>query len=253
MISGLRACAFYLGYALFTVGWGALSILVAWLLPYRMRFHFIVGTWSRFSLFWLKRTCGVGYQIIGAEHIPDRPCIVLVRHESTWEAAFLQTLFAPQATLLKRELLWIPFFGWAFALLKPIAINRGNPRLALRKLITEGRRRLHQNVWVVLFPEGTRMPSEVIGKFQIGGATLASATGVPLLVVAHDSGRFWPPHQLRKRPGSVTVKIAPPIDPQGKTSKEINALATATMATLMADITDSSGSIAQPGSWPQLS
>ncbi|MEE8305171.1 MAG: lysophospholipid acyltransferase family protein [Candidatus Tectomicrobia bacterium] len=244
MISTLRACAFYLGYASFTIGWGALSILVAWLLPYHMRFHFIVGTWSKFSLFWLQLTCRVGHQIIGAEHIPESPCIVLVRHESTWEVAFLQTLFAPQATLLKRELLWIPFFGWAFALLKPIAINRDNPRKALRKLITEGRQRLRESVWVVLFPEGTRMPCDEIGKFQAGGAALASATGVPLLVVAHDSGRFWPPHQLRKLAGSVTVKIAPPIDPQGKTTKEINELATLTMATLMTEIADGSRSIA---------
>ena len=132
-----RAVAFYVGYSTFTIGWGAASILFAWLLPYQKRFHFIVGTWSKFSLFWLKLTCGVSHQIIGAEHIPERACIVLVRHESTWETAFLQTLFAPQATLLKRELLWIPFFGWAFALLKPIAINRGNPRGALKKLIAE--------------------------------------------------------------------------------------------------------------------
>ncbi len=236
MFSSLRACAFYLGYASFTVGWGALSIFVAWLLPYRMRFQFIVGTWSKFSLFWLRMMCGVGHRVIGAEHIPNSPCIVLVRHEGTWETAFLQTLFAPQATLLKRELLWIPFFGWAFALLRPIAINRDNPRKALRKLITEGRQRLQQNVWVVMFPEGTRMPRDEIGKFQVGGAALASATGVPLLVVAHDSGRFWPPHQLRKVAGTVTVKIGPPIDPRGKTTKEINQLATTTMATLMADI-----------------
>ena len=243
MNSSLRACAFYLGYASFTIAWGAVSILVALLAPYRGRFHFIIGTWSNFSLFWLRLTCGVGVRIIGAEHIPERPCIVLVRHESTWEVVFLQTLFAPQATLVKRELLRIPFFGWAFALLKPIAIDRGNPRKALRKLIREGRQRLHENVWVVLFPEGTRMPVDEIGKFQVGGAALAFATGAPLLVVAHDSGRFWPPHQFRKRAGSVTVKIAPMIDPTGKTTKEINALASATMATLMTEIANSSGSI----------
>ncbi|MCZ6643627.1 MAG: lysophospholipid acyltransferase family protein [Gammaproteobacteria bacterium] len=243
MNSSLRACAFYLGYASFTVGWGAISILVAWLLPYRTRFHFIISTWTNFSLFWLRLTCGVGFRIIGAEHIPEHPCVVLVRHESTWEVAFLQTLFAPKVTLVKRELLWIPFFGWAFALLKPIAIDRGNPRKALRKLIHEGRRRLDQNVWVVLFPEGTRMPVDEIGKFQVGGAALASATGVPLLIVAHDSGRFWPPHQLSKLAGSVTVNIAPTIDPRGKTTKEINALAATTMATLMAEIANPSGSI----------
>jgi len=168
MNSSLRACAFYLGYASFTIAWGQYPSS----LPGYCRIeplHFIIGTWTNFSLFWLRLTCGVGVRIIGAEHIPQSPCIVLVRHESTWEVAFLQTLFAPQATLVKRELLWIPFFGWAFALLKPIAIDRGNPRKALRKLIREGRQRLHENMWIVLFPEGTRMPVDEIGKFQAGG------------------------------------------------------------------------------------
>jgi len=149
----------------------------------------------------------------------------------------------PQATLVKRELLWIPFFGWAFALLKPIAIDRGNPRKALRKLIREGRQRLHENMWIVLFPEGTRMPVDEIGKFQAGGCCARLCNRC---AASRGGARFrsvLPPHQFRKRAGWVTVKIAPTIDPTGKTTKEINALASATMATLMTEIANSSGSI----------
>src|SRR5690606_38978728 len=106
-----------------------------------------------------RLTCGIRARVLGRENVPDRPCIVLCRHESTWETLFLQQLFAPQATLIKRELLRIPFFGWAFRTLRPIAIDRRQQRKALRTLIDEGRARLEQGIWVVLFPEGTRMPA----------------------------------------------------------------------------------------------
>ena len=221
----LRSILFYLGYSLATLVWGTLSVLVGWVLPSRARFLFIIGAWTRICLWWPKITCGVRHEIIGRENIPEEPCVVLCRHESTWETLFLQTLLAPQATIIKRELLWIPFFGWAFALNKPIAIDRGTPRSALKRLITVGKARLAEKIWVVLFPEGTRMPSGEIGRFQVGGAALASAAEAPVLVIAHNAGDHWPAHQLEKRPGTIQVRIMEPFQTIGRDSKSIIAMA----------------------------
>jgi 1-acyl-sn-glycerol-3-phosphate acyltransferase len=230
----LRAALFYFGYTVATIVWGTLGTLTGWAIPYRARFRFIIGCWTRFCLWWLRVTCGVRHEIIGLEHVPDRACIVLSRHESTWETLFLQTLFAPQATLIKKELLWIPFFGWAFSTLRPIAIDRSDGRKALRQLIAEGTARLAQGVWVVLFPEGTRMPTGERGRFQPGGAALASASGAPVLVVAHNSGSFWPAHQYRKRPGTIQVIVGEPIATEGLSTKDIQRLSAERLDALMA-------------------
>ncbi len=231
-----RSCLFYFGYVLATVLWGGLSVLIAWVLPYRTRFSFIIGCWTRFSLWWLKVTCGIRYEVSGLEHVPADPCVVLCRHESTWETLFLQTLFAPQATLIKRELLRIPFFGWAFALLRPIAIDRRSPRDALKKLIRSGRERLESGIWVVLFPEGTRMAPEQLGRFQAGGAALATATGSPLLVVAHNAGQHWPAHRFMKRPGTIQVRIGAPLAANGEDSKVLTEQSRALMHELLEEI-----------------
>lgn len=232
----LRSASFYLGYILATIIWGGLSVLIAWILPFRARFTFIIGNWTRFSLWWLKVCCGIRYRIEGAENIPEKPCVVFCRHESTWETLFLQTLLAPQATLIKRELLRIPFFGWAFALLKPIAINRSNPRGALKKLISDGSSRLAEGIWVVLFPEGTRMPADHLGDFQAGGAALAIAANVPVMVIGHNAGKFWPAHEFLKTPGVIEVRISKPISPDGHNSKSLTNAAREELLALLTPI-----------------
>lgn len=232
----LRACLFYAGYAAATIIWGTLSVALGWMLPPKLRFKFVIGVWTRAVLLWLRLVCGVRVEVDGRDQIPAQPCIVLSHHESTWETLFLQSLFHPLATLIKRELLWIPFFGWAFALTKPIAIDRGSPRTALKKLIEAGRSRLAEGFSVLLFPEGTRMAPSEVGPFQPGGAALAAATEAKLVIVAHNAGQCWPAHQLRKRPGVIRVKIGPPIATAGRTSKQINSQAQALMAQLMADL-----------------
>jgi len=236
MIPTLRAALFYLGYAAVTIFWGGLGTLTGWMMPFRARFVFIVGCWTRFCLWWLRVTCGIRYEVLGLENLTGKPCIVLCRHESTWETLFLQTVFAPQATLIKRELLWIPFFGWAFSTLRPIAIDRRDGRKALRQLIHEGRKRLDQAVWVVLFPEGTRLASGERGRFQAGGAALASATGAEILVVAHNAGSFWPAHAFRKSPGTIRAVVSERIDTAGLSTKEIQRLATERLDSLMAEL-----------------
>lgn len=234
LIANLRALAFYAGYVVTTIVWGSLSVAVAWVFPYRFRFHLVIGAWTRMVLLWLRVCCGIRVEVHGRENIPDEACVVFVKHESTWETLFIQTLFAPQATIVKKELLHIPFFGWAFRLLRPIAIDRDNPRGALRTLITEGKARLDQNIWVVLFPEGTRVPLRESRSFQIGGAALAESSARPVLVVAHNSGEFWPPHRLAKRPGTIRVIVSKPIPTASKRRKEINALAESEMTSAMA-------------------
>jgi 1-acyl-sn-glycerol-3-phosphate acyltransferase len=233
MFANLRALAFYTGYVVLTVVWGSLSVLVAWAFPYRFRFQFVIGTWTRMVLFWLRVCCGIRVKVEGRENIPQQACIVFVKHESTWETLFVQTLFAPQATIVKKELLHIPFFGWAYRLLRPIAIDRADPRGALRTLNIEGRARLEQNIWVVLFPEGTRVPLGESRSFQIGGAALAESSGRSVLVIAHNAGEFWPAHRLGKRPGTIRVIVAKPISVDGIKRKEINVLAEERMASGM--------------------
>ena len=239
--AAVRACLFYAGYAAATVIWGTLSVVVGWALPAALRFEFVIGVWTKAVLLWLRLTCGVRVEVQGRENIPPQPCVVFSHHESTWETLFLQSLFHPQTTLIKRELLWIPFFGWAFALNRPIAIDRGSPRAALKKLIKMGQLRLAQGFHVVLFPEGTRMPPGEVGTFQPGGGALAAAAEAPVVVVAHNAGAHWPAHRLRKTPGVVKVRIGLPIDAAGRTSKQINHHARNLMTELAAEIDSTAG------------
>ena len=236
MIATLRAGCFYAGYALSTVVWGTLAVAVGWLLPVKARFDFVIGVWTRVVLKWLAWTCGIRAEVTGREHLPKEPCVLLVKHQSTWDTLFVQTLVSPQTTLIKRELLWIPFFGWAFAVTRPIPIDRGAPRRAFRRLLATGTARLAAGITVTLFPEGTRVPWGERHPFQPGGAALAARTGRPVVVVAHDSGRYWPAHQFAKRPGTVRLRISEPIPAHGKNYKEINAIAENWLASQMKEL-----------------
>ena len=219
----LRSLLFYFGYASVTVVWATLSVAVAWAMPLRHRYAFIIGCWTRIALWWLRVTCGIRVVVRGRERIPDEPCIFLVKHQSTWETLWMQTLASPQATLIKRELLCIPFWGWAFSLVRPIAIDRGSPRTALRQFIEQGKDRLRRGMYITLFPEGTRLPPGVVGKFYRGGAALAAATAKPIVVVAHNAGQRWP-RGFKKSPGTITVEISEPFSTEGIKSNEINTL-----------------------------
>ena len=218
----LSSFAFYAGYVSYTVLWATLSVLVAWALPLERRYEFVVGHWTRAVLWWLGATCRIRVAVRGREQLPEGPCILLVKHQSTWETLWVQTLGRPQATLIKRELLRIPLWGWAFALTRPIAIDRRRPGSALRQLVEQGTERLRRGMTVTLFPEGTRLPPGVVGKFQLGGAALAVATNTPVVVVAHNAGRCWPARRFLKAPGVIAVELSAPIPAAGKTPREIN-------------------------------
>ncbi len=169
----LRSALFLLTYVILTILWGSLGVLVGWMLPYRQRFAFIIGTWTAMVLWAFEHLCQVKVEVEGRNHIPATPCLVLARHESTWETLFLQQLFAPQATVIKKELLAIPFFGWAFSLLRPIAIDRKDGRGALKPSFARGRQGSRAEAGWCSFPKGRAL------RLRSSGALAGAARRLP--------------------------------------------------------------------------
>jgi 1-acyl-sn-glycerol-3-phosphate acyltransferase len=220
----LRTTLFYLLLSSSAFLWCIVSVLAAPFLPFRKRYRFVIQNWCRCAVWLAKVIVGIRYEVRGLEHIPERPCVVLANHQSTWETFFLSALFEPLSQVVKRELLRVPFFGWAMALLRPIAIDRSNPKAALKQLAKQGDERLKQGAWVLIFPEGTRIPPGQIGKFSRGGASLAVNAGLPLLPIAHNAGEFWPKQGWGKRPGTVQVIIGAPMQAEGEGPRAIAEL-----------------------------
>jgi 1-acyl-sn-glycerol-3-phosphate acyltransferase len=217
----VRIVLFYTLLGLTAFVWCLISLVVAPFMSFRMRYRFINQAWCRCAI-WLGRTIvGLDYQISGAENVPARPCVILAKHQSTWETFFLSAYFEPLSQVLKRELLRVPFFGWAFMLLKPIAIDRDNPKAALRQVAKQGQERLDQGAWVLIFPEGTRMPVGQAGKFSRSGAALAVNAGLPILPIAHNAGMYWPKTGWGKRPGTIKVVIGAPMHAEGEGPRAI--------------------------------
>ncbi|MEW5756713.1 MAG: lysophospholipid acyltransferase family protein [Pseudomonadota bacterium] len=203
---------------------------------YRIRYGWI-SQWARFNIWWLRVTCKLDYVVEGRENIPQEPVIVFCKHQSTWETLIMQVLLPPQVWVLKRELLWVPVFGWGLALLKPIAIQRGAGRKAVFQIVDQGVQRLRDGQWVVIFPEGTRVaPGERV-RYGIGGAVLAERSGgFKVLPVAHNAGEYWGRRQFIKRPGTIKIVFGPLITTEGKTAAEINAEAEAWIEGAAAEI-----------------
>lgn len=217
----LRSTLYALGLLLFTPLY-TVVILLSFPFPPHTRYR-VIRPWSKVMLAWLRFTCGLSFRVIGAQNIPERPSIVLSKHQSAWETLAFQSIFPPQVWVLKRELLRLPFFGWALALSSPIAIDRGSARQALKQLLDQGKERLAQGFWVVIFPEGTRIKPGQQGKYKVGGAWLATHSGALAVPVAHNAGEFWGRNAFLKHPGTITVSIGPPIDPAGKKADDVNA------------------------------
>jgi 1-acyl-sn-glycerol-3-phosphate acyltransferase len=181
--------------------------------------------WYTALFVWLAKTvCGIRYQVLGAENVPGRPFIVMSKHSSTWETLALESRFAPASFVAKKELLWVPFFGWGFALSSPININRSAGAKAMDQMIAQGKERLEKRGFViVVFPEGTRIAAGKQGKYKTGGARLAVGCGVPILPVAHNAGYCWPRRPWQKHAGLITLSILPPIQVVGREMVDINA------------------------------
>ena len=198
-----------------------LIILAAFPLPPIRRYRITSG-WAHMMLFLLRLICGIRYRVIGAEHIPTAPSIILSKHQSAWETLAFQQIFPAQVWVLKKELLRVPFFGWGLALTSPIAIDRSSRKAALKQIVEQGKDRLKQGFWIVIFPEGTRIAPGKKGKYGIGGAWLATHTGAPVVPVAHNAGEFWGRNSFLKLPGTITVSIGEPIDPAGMEPGDLN-------------------------------
>jgi len=230
----IRSIIFVIFHVLTAIIFSLVGVLL-WPLPFTWRYK-VVSQWAVLNLWLLEKICGVRYEVEGRENITDEAGVILCKHQSSWETLALQAVFPPQVWVLKRELLWIPFFGWGLASLKPIAIDRGAGRQALSQVTEQGKKRLSAGYWVVIFPEGTRVPSGKMGRFGIGGAKLAVEAGVPVIPVAHDAGKAWPRHGFIKYPGIVKLVIGQAISSQNMSATELNQIAYQWMDDKMTEI-----------------
>ncbi|WP_028241496.1 lysophospholipid acyltransferase family protein [Stutzerimonas azotifigens] len=224
VLQSLRTVLFYFLLAFSAFAWCLVCMVFAPFMPFRQRYRFVIQAWCGFAVRLARVVVGLRYEVSGQENIPQQPCVILAKHQSTWETFFLSAYFEPLSQVLKRELLYVPFFGWAMALLRPIAIDRSNPKAALKQLAKQGDERLKQGVWVLIFPEGTRVPVGQIGKFSRGGTALAVNAGLPVLPVAHNAGEFWPREGWAKHPGTIKVVFGPAMYAEGEGPRAIAAL-----------------------------
>lgn len=217
----IRSIFFYIGYVLAAIFFGTLALPLM-LLPYRYRR--IITAWNRFSIFWLSFCCGIKVEIRGYTDSLDKPVVVIANHQSSWETLFLQYHFHPIATILKKELLYIPFMGWGLQALRSIAIDRSNPRKAIKQVREKGQARIDEGISVLVFPQGTRQEyGSDGGNYARSGADIAIAAGVAIVPVSHNAGQLWPPHKLIKKPGTLVVNIGAPISTEDRNSKELTA------------------------------
>lgn len=216
----LRALAFYLGIYSVLILIVALAPLFLFT-PYRLRYYYMIR-WGYFVIWWLRITCRLDYRIEGRENIPNETAIVMAKHQSAWETIVMQQIFPPQTWVLKRELLWLPVFGWGLAMMRPVAIDRKAGKKALKQVIQQGTERLKRGLWLIIFPEGTRTAPRERKRYAIGGAMLAEKSGFPVVPVCHNAGEFWAKGSFLKQPGTITLVIGETIDPTGIRATELN-------------------------------
>ena len=230
-MSLIRSVIFALLQTLLTV---LFSVVALFSFPFSPQTRYRLITGYNHLVIWLARwVLGIHYVVEGREHLPSQPAIILAKHQSAWETVAFLFLFPPVSPVIKQELLNVPFFGWAFRLLSPIAIDRSSGREALKQIVKKGGDKLAQGFWVLVFPEGTRVAPGEKGRYGIGGGWLAAETGAPIVPVAHNAGEVWPKNAFIKRPGTVTVSIGPVIDSAGKSASELTRAVEAWIETEM--------------------
>ena len=222
----LKSSAFFIFLLLFTLFFGTLCVIIFPFMSVYKRYQF-VSRWNVIVLVVLEQLCGIRYQIKGMEHVTnslDLPVVVLSKHQSAFETiAFIAIFPKHLCFVFKRELLWLPFFGWALGMLNMIHINRSKRETAAISVANQGRQRLRDGNWILIFPEGTRTPTGSHRPYRKGGARLAVATNASVIPVAHNSGRVWPRNSFLKYPGLVTISIGPLISSAGKSGDQLNA------------------------------
>jgi len=216
----IRSLIFNLFLPIVTIFYSFFSVCM---FPFPLRYRYaVIMAWTSMMVWVLKKVCHIDYEVKGLENIPkNRNAIIMSKHQSTWETFFLPTLFYQCAIILKRELLWVPFFGWGLATIDPIAINRKAGTTAMDQIIAQGRRCLEAGRFILVFPEGTRIAPGKVGKYRLGGARLSATTGYPIIPIAHNAGYFWRKRGFIKYPGTIQVVIGPLIEPNHRKPEEI--------------------------------
>lgn len=207
---------------LWTFLYAIFFVIASLFVPFPKRFA-MARFWARVLLTVLRWTCKLDYTIEGRENVPAGSHVALWKHSSSWETIAMAIVFPRQVWVLKRELEWIPFVGWALRQLHAIAINRGSGHTAVSQIVAQGKQRLAEGDWVMVFPEGTRMALGETRKYGVSGALLAAEAGVLVVPVAHDAGRYWPRRGLIKKPGTIRLAIGPPIEAKGRDPRAVNS------------------------------
>ena len=215
----LRSLLYFVGsiISLILISFSGLLLIFA-SYPTRQKY---LSQWAIFCMWWLKITLNIKTNVVGRENIINSSCIIISNHQSTWETLAFQTIFPAHTWVLKRELLWLPVFGWSLALLKPIIINRGEKLNAIKKVIKQGANRLEKGISIVIYPEGTRQPYKKLGVYQNGGSAIAKKTGYSIVPVYHNAGKIWPKGSFIKKPGVITVVIGEAISQSNLKPSEV--------------------------------
>ena len=215
-LSAFRSALYFLFLVVTIVPWATVAVIYS-IFVQGERLYWVCAGWLRVAIWGARWICGVDYRVLGRENLPDVPVVMLPKHQSAWETfAFPALMPHPLCYVFKRELLYIPFFGWAMARMDLIHIDRSKRTEAWAKVAEQGRRFMAQGNWVIMFPEGTRAPRGGQGKYKSGGTRLAIETGHPVLPVAVTSARCWPRKSFVLRPGVIDISIAKPISSAGR-------------------------------------
>lgn len=217
----LRTILFYFILVSSVLIWGVVCLCVFLFIPYRWLMKGFIQPWCRFVINTASVVAGIKYKVTGLEHLPKESCVIISKHQSTWETIFFTSQIYPISNVLKRELQFIPFFGWVLALSRQVAINRGTPKEAFKQLLDKGSKLLKQGHYIVIFPEGTRTQPGVNGRFSRGGITLAATADVVAVPVAHNAGEFWPKKGWAKHAGTIEVVFGCPIKAEDNSATSI--------------------------------
>ena len=220
----IRSVLHLLWMAVTVVPWALFVIAVSYVVS-STTLYWICAGWLRTAVAGGTWILGIRNRVQGMEHLPQGakdPAVLLVKHQSTWETFVMPAIMPhPLAYVFKRELLYVPFFGWAMARLDMIHIDRSQKARAFAKVVQQGRRLMAEGVWVIMFPEGTRIPRGQKGEYKTGGTRLAIAAGVPVIPIAVTSARCWPTKAFIKKPGVVDISIGQAIPSVGRDADQL--------------------------------
>ena len=226
IVWAIRSLLFVLWMAATVVPWATMMLLLS-IFRRGDSLYWPTMRWLRMAVWGARVICGVNYRVHGLDKLPTsadkRAAVVLAaKHQSTWETFAYPTLMPhPLAYVFKRELLYVPFFGWAMGRLDMIHIDRSKRAEAWNKVAAQGRRLAAEGIWVIMFPEGTRTPRGSQGTYKNGAARLAIASGVPIVPIAASSAKCWPRKSFLLRPGTIDVSIGAPIASAGREADEL--------------------------------